>query len=51
MDKYVKAKKEKPSATFILETADGHDLSIGPLVANKESFTANIKKRAGGNQE
>lgn len=51
MDKYVKAKKDDPSATLILETAEGHDVSIGSLVANKEAFTSNIKKLVDKNQE
>ena len=51
LEKYVQAKKDDPSATLILETAEGHDVSISSLVANKEAFTTNIKKLADKNQE
>lgn len=50
MDKYVKAKKDDPSALLVLETADDHSISIHSLLA-KEAFTANIKKIGGGTQE
>ena len=48
---YVDAKTAEPSATFVLETADGSDVALGPLVAEKQSFKANIKKRLADNKE
>ena len=50
MDKYEKVKKDDPSALFILETADGHDISIDSLLA-KKGFTTNIRGLGGRNQE
>ena len=50
MEKYVKAKKDDPDGLLVLETADGHSISIRSLLA-KEAFTTNIKKLGGETQE
>lgn len=50
MDKYLKAKKDDPSALLVLETAERHDISIGSI-RNKEKFTTIIKKLEGEKQK
>ena len=40
---YTERKKAEPAATFVLKTDE--DVALGPLVAQKQSFTATIEKR------